>query len=159
MRYNLHVNGTVHTVDVDEDTPLLWVLRDALNLKGTKYGCGEGVCGSCTVHIDGRAVHSCRRPVSSIGTSKIVTIEAIGATPIGARLQEAWLKVDVTQCGYCQPGQIMQAAALLASNPHPGDEEIVDAMDGNLCRCGTNLRILKAIKVAANTAPAGSKGA
>ncbi len=155
MRYSLHVNGHIHTVDVDDDTPLLWVLRDAMNLKGTKYGCGVGLCGSCTVHIDGEPVHACRRPVSSIGISKVLTIEAIGSTPIGARLQEAWLKVDVMQCGYCQPGQIMTAAALLARNAAPSEEDIVEALDGNLCRCGTYLRIIEAVKLAA----AGRKGA
>jgi isoquinoline 1-oxidoreductase subunit alpha len=149
MRFSLHVNGKDHSVDVDEDTPLLWVLRDAMNLKGSKYGCGEGLCGACTVHIDGVPVHSCRIPVASLGTSKVITIEGIGATPIGARLQAAWLKVDVMQCGYCQPGQIMAAAALLAQNPAPKDEDIVTAMDGHLCRCGTYLRIKEAIKLAA----------
>jgi len=149
MRYSLHVNGKDHSVDVEEDTPLLWVLRDAMNLKGSKYGCGEGLCGACTVHIDGVPVHSCRIPVASLGTSKVITIEGIGATPIGARLQAAWLKVDVMQCGYCQPGQIMAAAALLAQNPAPKDEDIVTAMDGHLCRCGTYLRIKEAIKLAA----------
>jgi isoquinoline 1-oxidoreductase alpha subunit len=162
MRYSLHVNGRDHTVDVDEDMPLLWVLRDTMNLKGTKYGCGAGVCGACTVHMDGAAVRACRTPISSIGTSKIVTIEGIGATPVGARVQQAWLKVDVPQCGYCQPGQIMAASALLAQNSSPSDDDIVGAMDGNLCRCGTYLRIKQAIKLAANetsasTAPA--KGA
>jgi isoquinoline 1-oxidoreductase subunit alpha len=152
MHYSLSVNGQQHAVEVDEDTPLLWVLRDALNLKGTKYGCGEGLCGACTVHIDGQAVHACRIPISSLGTSKVVTIEGIGATAVGARLQEAWLKVDVMQCGYCQPGQIMTAAALLMQNPSPSDEEIVSAMDGNVCRCGTYLRIKQAVKLAAEGA-------
>lgn len=152
MRYSLSVNGQEHSVELDEDTPLLWVLRDALNLKGTKYGCGEGLCGACTVHIDGQAVHACRIPISSLGTSKVVTIEGIGETPVGARLQQAWLKVDVMQCGYCQPGQIMTAAALLAQNPAPSEAEIVAAMDGNLCRCGTYLRIKEAVKVAAKGA-------
>ena len=150
MRYSLHVNGHDHTVDVDEDTPLLWVLRDAMNLKGTKYGCGAGLCGACTVHIDGQAVRSCRMPIAAIGTSKVVTIEGIGATPAGARLQQAWMKVDVPQCGYCQPGQIMTAAALLAQNSAPSDDEIVAAMDGNLCRCATYLRIKQAVKLAAD---------
>ena len=162
MRYSLHVNGRDHTVDVDDDTPLLWVLRDAMNLKGTKYGCGEGLCGACTVHIDGQAVRSCRMPVSSIGTAKIVTIEGVGDTPVGARVQQAWLKVDVLQCGYCQPGQIMAAAALLAQNASPSDDDIVAAMDGNLCRCGTYLRIRQAVKLAANETSASaaqSKGA
>jgi len=152
MRYSLSVNGQEHSVELDEDTPLLWVLRDALNLKGTKYGCGEGLCGACTVHIDGQAVHACRIPISSLGTSKVVTIEGIGETPVGARLQQAWLKVDVMQCGYCQPGQIMTAAALLAQNPAPSEAEIVAAMDGNLCRCGTYLRIKEAVKAAAKGA-------
>ena len=150
MRYSLHVNGRDHMVDVDDDTPLLWVLRDAMNLKGSKYGCGVGLCGACTVHIDGAPVHSCRMPISSVGTSKVITIEGIGATPIGARVQQAWLKVDVMQCGYCQPGQIMAAAALLAQNSAPSDDDIVAAMDGHLCRCATYLRIKQAIKLAAN---------
>jgi isoquinoline 1-oxidoreductase subunit alpha len=150
MRYSLNVNGQDHTVDVDDDTPLLWVLRDAMNLKGTKYGCGSGLCGACTVHIDGQPVQSCRMPVSSIATSKIVTIEGIGTTPAGVHLQEAWLKIDVMQCGYCQPGQIMAAAALLAQNPEPSDDDIVNAMDNHICRCGTYSRIKLAIKMAAD---------
>ncbi len=150
MRYSLHVNGQDHTVDVDEDTPLLWVLRDAMNLKGTKYGCGMGLCGACVVHIDGQPVQSCRTPVSSLGTKKIVTIEGIGATPVGARVQQAWLKVDVMQCGYCQAGQIMAATALLTQNPAPTDEDIVSAMGSHLCRCGTYTRIKQAIKIAAD---------
>jgi isoquinoline 1-oxidoreductase alpha subunit len=149
MRYTLNVNGKDHSVDVDEDTPLLWVLRDAMNLKGTRYGCGAGLCGACTVHIDGQPVQSCRMPVSSLGTSKIVTLEGIGDTPVGKRLTDAWLKVDVMQCGYCQGGQIMAAAALLEQNPTPSDEDIVGAMDGHICRCGTYVRIKQAIKLAA----------
>lgn len=149
MRYTLNVNGQNHSVEVDDDTPLLWVLRDAMNLKGTKYGCGMGLCGACVVHIDGQPVQSCRMPVSSIGTSKVVTIEGIGATPVGARVQQAWLKVDVMQCGYCQSGQIMAATALLAQNPAPSDDDITNAMNFHICRCGTYHRIKQAIKLAA----------
>ncbi len=162
MHYTLRVNGRKHTVDVDEDTPLLWVLRDAIDLKGTKFGCGTGMCGACIVHVDGAAVHSCRMPVSRVGDSAVTTIEGIGETPIGARLQKAWLDVDVLQCGYCQPGQIMSAAALLARNKTPSEEDIKAAMDGNICRCGTYLRIIEAIKRAAkdDAGPAaGRKGA
>ncbi|MDE2184709.1 MAG: (2Fe-2S)-binding protein [Alphaproteobacteria bacterium] len=146
MPYELHVNGRDHLVDVDGDTPLLWVLRDTLNLKGAKFSCGEGMCGACIVHIDGRPVHTCRLKVSAAAGSRITTIEGIGSTELGARLQKAWLEVDVLQCGYCQPGQIMSAAALLQRNPSPSDDEITAAMDGNICRCGTYLRIREAIK-------------
>jgi isoquinoline 1-oxidoreductase alpha subunit len=149
MQYTLHVNGQEHAVDVDSDTPLLWVLRDAIDLKGTKFGCGIGMCGACTVHVDGSPVHACRMRVSAVGDSAITTIEGIGKTPIGARLQRAWLEVDVIQCGYCQPGQLMSAAALLAQNTAPTDEDIDKAMDPNICRCGTYLRIREAIKRAA----------
>jgi isoquinoline 1-oxidoreductase subunit alpha len=149
MRYTLHVNGRDHTVDVDSDTPLLWVLRDAIDLKGTKYGCGIAVCGACTVHLAGAPVRSCVVPISAVGRSAVTTIEGIGATPVGARLQKAWLDVDVVQCGYCQAGQIMSAAALLAQNKSPSDDDIVSAMDGNICRCGTYARIVEAIKQAA----------
>jgi isoquinoline 1-oxidoreductase alpha subunit len=149
MHYTLRVNGKEHTVDVDSDTPLLWVLRDVIDLKGTKFGCGIGSCGACTVHIDGAPVHSCRMRVSGVGDSAITTIEGVGTTPIGARLQKAWLEVDVVQCGYCQPGQIMSAAALLAQNKAPTDDDIETAMDRNICRCGTYLRIREAIKRAA----------
>jgi len=151
MVFALHINGRDHTVDVDDDTPLLWVLRDGVDLKGTKFGCGAGLCGACTVHLDGAPVRSCMLPVASVGTSAVTTIEGIGDTPIGARLQRAWLDVDVVQCGYCQAGQIMSAAALLARNPAPSDGDIDAAMDGNLCRCGTYLRIRKAIKRAAKS--------
>jgi len=162
MRYTINVNGKDRAVDVDEDTPLLWVLRDAMNLKGTKYGCGAGLCGACTVNVNGQPARSCRMPVSSVGMSKVVTIEGIGATPIGARLQAAWLKVDVMQCGYCQTGQIMTAAALLAQNAAPTEADIAAVMNGNLCRCGTYLRIKQAIRIAANetsAAAAAAKGA
>ena len=149
MAYALNVNGTSRTVDVDEGTPLLWVLRDILDLKGSKYGCGSGLCGACTVHIDGAAVRSCVTPVSSIGTGAVTTIEAIGDTALGKKVQDAWLQLDVAQCGYCQPGQIMAATALLANTPKPTDADIDAQMSGNICRCATYNRIRAAIKVAA----------
>jgi isoquinoline 1-oxidoreductase alpha subunit len=149
MPYNLRVNGRTHNVDVDGDTPLLWVLRDVLGMTGTKFGCGVALCGACTVHIDGSATRSCITPVDSVGNSAITTIEAIGGTPAGASIQKAWLDRQVPQCGYCQSGQIMSAAALLASNPKPNDSQIDDAMSGNICRCGTYVRIREAIKEAA----------
>ena len=145
----LSVNGTKHLIDLEPDTPLLWALRDVLGLNGTKYGCGIAQCGACTVHIDGVATRSCITPIDSIGTSQVTTIEAISATPTGARTQKAWLDHEVVQCGYCQSGQIMSASALLASNPHPTDADIDDAMSGNICRCGTYARIREAIKLAA----------
>lgn len=149
MAYALRINGRDHTVDVDGDTPLLWVLRDAVDLKGTKFGCGAGLCGACTVHVDGTPVRSCMLPVETVGKAAVTTIEGIGDTPVGARLQRAWLDVDVVQCGYCQAGQIMSAAALLARNQAPTDGDIEAAMGGNICRCGTYLRIRSAIKRAA----------
>jgi isoquinoline 1-oxidoreductase subunit alpha len=155
MPYDLKINGTVRSVDVDGDTPLLWVLRDVLGMTGTKFGCGMALCGACTVHIDGAAVRSCITSVDSVGNSQITTIEAIGATPAGARIQKAWLDRDVPQCGYCQSGQIMSAAALLAGNPHPTDSQIADAMSGNICRCGTYVRIRDAIKLAAQSSGQG----
>jgi isoquinoline 1-oxidoreductase alpha subunit len=149
MPYALKINGMQQTVDVDGDTPLLWVLRDVLKMTGTKFGCGMALCGACTVHIDGAATRSCITTVDSIGDSAVTTIEAIGDTPVGRKVQQAWLDLDVVQCGYCQSGQIMSAAALLANTPHPTDADINDAMSGNVCRCGTYNRIRDAIKRAA----------
>ena len=148
----LNVNGEAHDVDVAADVPLLWVLRDVLAMTGTKFGCGIAQCGACTVHIDGMPVRSCLLPVGSIGAKKITTIEGIGATPAGAKVQKAWLDLEVIQCGYCQSGQIMSAAALIASNPDPSDADIDNAMSGNICRCGTYVRIRAAIKQAAQSA-------
>jgi len=149
MQFKLNVNGATRAVDVDADTPLLWVLRDVLGMTGTKFGCGMALCGACTVHIAGQAVRSCSIPVSAIGTKAITTIEAIGRTPVGRRVQQAWMTKDVPQCGYCQSGQIMAAAALLSTNPNPTDTDINQAMSGNICRCGTYGRIRDAIKQAA----------
>ena len=149
MARNLKINGTAHSVDVDDDTPLLWVIRDVLGMTGTKFGCGAALCGACTVHIDGVATRSCVTTVDSIGDSAITTIEAIGETPQGAALQKAWLDLEVVQCGYCQSGQLMSAAALLTETPKPTDEDINSAMSGNVCRCGTYQRIRAAIKQAA----------
>ena len=151
MAFEIEVNGVKRSADVDGDTALLWVLRDVLGMTGTKFGCGKALCGACTVHIDGNATRSCITPIESIGASKVTTIEAIGATPIGASVQKAWLAHDVPQCGYCQSGQIMSATALLAENPHPTDADIDSAMSGNVCRCGTYLRIREAIKQAAQS--------
>jgi isoquinoline 1-oxidoreductase subunit alpha len=149
MAFMLKINGTPHEVDVDGDTPLLWVLRDVLGMTGTKFGCGKALCGACTVHVDGAATRSCITTVDSIGESAITTIEAIGQTPQGAALQKAWLELEVVQCGYCQSGQIMSAAALLKDTPKPTDNDIDAAMSGNVCRCGTYQRIRTAIKHAA----------
>jgi len=149
MAFTLKVNDTAHEVDVDGDTPLLWVLRDALGLMGTKFGCGMALCGACTVHLNGKPIRSCITPVQGIGDASITTIEAIGLTPAGKSVQEAWLDLEVVQCGYCQSGQIMSASALLADNTHPTDADIDAAMSGNICRCGTYLRIRQAIKQAA----------
>jgi isoquinoline 1-oxidoreductase subunit alpha len=148
MTFAITVNGNLQNVDVDGDTPLLWVLRDVLGMTGTKFGCGAALCGACTVHVDGVATRSCITSIDSVGKSKITTIEAIGATAAGAKIQKAWLDREVVQCGYCQSGQIMSASALLASNPHPTDSDIDDAMSGNICRCGTYVRIREAIKYA-----------
>ena len=149
MIFSISVNGAKHNVDVGDDTPLLWVLRDVLGMTGTKYGCGIAQCGVCTVHIDGNPVRSCLLPVGSIGSRAVTTIEGIGATQAGAKVQKAWLDLEVIQCGYCQSGQIMAAAALLAKNPNPDDDDINAAMAGNICRCGTYPRIRKAIHRAA----------
>jgi isoquinoline 1-oxidoreductase alpha subunit len=155
MATTIKINGIDRTVDVDGDTPLLWVLRDVLGMTGTKFGCGMALCGACTVHIDGVATRSCITSVDSIGNSAITTIEAIGKTPAGAQIQKAWLDREVVQCGYCQSGQIMSATALLASNPRPSDADIEDAMSGNICRCGTYGRIRAAIKQAAQSGAQG----
>jgi isoquinoline 1-oxidoreductase alpha subunit len=149
MAYTIEVNGRAHGVDVDGDTPLLWVLRDVLGMTGTKFGCGRALCGACTVHIDGVATRSCVTTVDSVGKSRVTTIEAIGETPAGAKIQKAWLDQEVVQCGYCQSGQIMSASALLASKPSPSDADIDEAMSGNVCRCGTYVRIREAIRLAA----------
>lgn len=148
--FNLNINGKQQTVDVDPATPMLWVLRDHLNLVGTKYGCGIAQCGACTIHVGDGAMRSCNMPVSQVGNQKITTIEGLsehGDHPV----QKAWLEHDVAQCGYCQAGQIMNAAALLKANPHPSDAEIEGAMNGNICRCATYTRIRAAIKTAANS--------
>ena len=149
---SLRINGSDHAVDVSPDMPLLWVLRDVLGLTGTKFGCGMAMCGACTVHLDGDAVRSCVLPVGSIGEKPISTIEAIAQSATGARVQKAWLDLEVIQCGYCQSGQIMSAVGLLDHNPHPNDADIDDAMSGNICRCGTYVRIRAAIKHAAEQA-------
>ena len=145
----LLINGTARNVEVPPDMPLLWVLRDVLGLTGTKFGCGVAQCGACTVHVAGAAVRSCVIPVSAVGNRAITTIEAIGASASGAKVQEAWLDLEVVQCGYCQSGQIMSATALLDAVPHPTDSDIDAAMAGNICRCGTYVRIRQAIKNAA----------
>jgi isoquinoline 1-oxidoreductase subunit alpha len=150
MAFTIKVNGAPHSVDVDDDTPLLWVLRDVLGMTGTKFGCGAALCGACTVHVDGEATRSCITPVRSIGKKAVTTIEAIGATAQGKALQQAWLKQGVVQCGYCQSGQIMSAAALLAKTPKPSDTDVDAAMSGNVCRCGTYQRVRAAIHDAAD---------
>ena len=147
--YTLNVNGKTQTVDVDGAMPLLWVLRDKLDLKGTKFGCGVAMCGACTVHLDGEVARACVTPVSSVGAKRVTTIEAIGETKTGQAVQKAWLDVDVMQCGYCQAGQVMAATALINKNPKPNDKDFDMAMQGNACRCGTYVRIREAIKTAA----------
>ncbi len=146
---SLAINGSTRQVDVPDDMPLLWVLRDVLGMTGTKFGCGIAQCGACTVHLDGQAVRSCVLPVGAIGTQQIVTIEGVGGNEMGARVQHAWLDREVVQCGYCQSGQIMSATALLQQNPKPTDADIDAAMSGNICRCGTYVRIRAAIHQAA----------
>ena len=147
----LNVNGKTVQADAEADTPLLWVLRDSLNLTGTKFGCGMQLCGACTVHLDGKPIRSCGTPVSAAVGKQVTTIEAIGGTEVGKKVQAAWRELDVPQCGYCQSGQIMSATALLTENPKPTEAQIVAAMDGNLCRCGTYPRIRAAIQRAAGT--------
>ena len=159
MKYAIRVNGTERTVEADADTPLLWVLRDGLDLKGTKFGCGVSLCGACTVHLDGAPVRACALPVSRVGAAAVTTIEGIGESPLGKKVQDAWLDVDVVQCGYCQAGQIMAATALLAATPKPTDADIDRAMAGNLCRCGTYPRIRAAIKQAAGLPTTDRRGA
>ncbi|MBD8530876.1 MULTISPECIES: (2Fe-2S)-binding protein [unclassified Massilia] len=146
----LTINGSTTNLDVPDDMPLLWVLRDVAGLTGTKFGCGQALCGACTVHLDGQPIRSCVTPVSSAVGKKIVTIEAIGQDPVGAKVQDAWRQIDVVQCGYCQSGQIMSATALLQTTPKPSDTDIDNAMSGNICRCGTYGRIRQAIKIAAS---------
>src|ERR1700674_579482 len=150
MSYALNVNGTVRVVDVDGDTPVLWTLRDVLGMTGTKFGCGLGLCGACTIHVDGKPVRSCITPVSAVTGKRVTTIEAIGATAAGKKIQQAWIELEVPQCGYCQSGQIMSATALLAAKPNPTDSDIDAAMSGNICRCGTYVRIRAGIKRAAH---------
>ena len=148
MAFKLNVNGKNLSADVEGDTPLLWVLRDTLGILGPKYGCGVAQCGACTVHVDGAPVRSCSLPIDSLGASKVVTIEGIGAGAVGKKVQAAWTELDVAQCGYCQAGQIMSATALLTSNAKPTDADIDEAMAGNICRCATYTRIRAAIKLA-----------
>ena len=149
MAYTIKVNGKARTVDVEGDTPLLWVLRDTLDMKGTKFGCGMALCGACTVHIDGKPTRSCTLPVSAVGAASVTTIEAMSQHPVGQKVQAAWMEIDVPQCGYCQAGQIMTATALMSSKPQPTDADIDAAMTGNACRCATYTRIRAAIKKAA----------
>ncbi|NBB50873.1 2Fe-2S iron-sulfur cluster binding domain-containing protein [Rhizobium sp. CRIBSB] len=148
MTFSIKLNSRAYTVDVDGDTPLLWVIRDVLGMTGTKFGCGQALCGACTVHVDGVATRSCVTTIDSIGESQITTIEALDTLTHGKALQEAWIELDVPQCGYCQSGQLMSAAALLTDTPKPTDDDIDAAMSGNICRCGTYQRIRAAIKLA-----------
>jgi len=159
MSYAITVNGVARTVDVDDDTPMLWVLRDVLGLTGTKFGCGMALCGACTIHLDGQPLRSCITPISAVAGKRITTIEAIGATAAGRKIQQAWIELEVPQCGYCQSGQIMSATALLAANPKPSDADIDAAMSGNICRCGAYARIREGIKRAAQVVAGDKKGA
>ena len=152
MAYTITINGKAHTVDADGDMPLLWVLRDVLDMKGAKFGCGAAFCGACTVQLDGNPVRSCQTPLAKVGTKAVTTIEGIADLPVGARVQAAWQKIDVMQCGYCQAGQIVAATALLTHSPKPTEAEIEKAMNGNLCRCATYNRIKAAIREAAGMA-------
>ena len=147
----LNVNGKPHKLDLPDDMPLLWALRDVVGMTGTKFGCGLGLCGACTVHVNGTATRSCITPIGSVAGKSITTIEGVGTTPAGAAVQKAWVADQVPQCGYCQSGQIMSASALLAKNPHPTDADIDAEMSGNVCRCGTYIRIRQAIKRAAQS--------
>jgi isoquinoline 1-oxidoreductase alpha subunit len=157
MHYSIRVNGKVRQVDADPDMPLLWVLRDLLDLKGTKFGCGKSFCGACTVQLNGAPARSCVTPVSAVGSAAVTTVEGVAASTVGRAVQQAWLDVDVVQCGYCQAGQIMSATALLSKTPKPTDADIDQAMSGNLCRCATYSRIRKAIKQAAGLPTADSR--
>ena len=154
MAYSLTINGETREVDVPADMPLLWVIRNELGMVGTKFGCGIGMCGACTVHVDGKAQRSCSLPVSAVGDSNVSTIEQLAETPVGRALQKAWLDEDVMQCGYCQAGQLMTATALLEANPEPSDEQIENGMRGNICRCACYTRIHKAIAAVAKEGPA-----
>lgn len=157
MSYRIKVNGQDHEIDAEGDIPLLWILRDVVGMTGTKFGCGIAQCGACTVHIDGQPARSCITSIDSVGDSAITTIEAIGATRAGQAIQKAWIDLEVPQCGYCQSGQIMSASNLLAGNPNPSDADIDAAMSGNICRCGTYVRIREAIKHAAHSSTQGGK--
>jgi isoquinoline 1-oxidoreductase alpha subunit len=157
MAHTININGENRTVDVEDDMPLLWVLRDVLDIKGPKFGCGIAQCGACTVHADGVAIRSCVTPVAAVGMRAITTIEGIGSTDLGRRVQAAWKDLDVPQCGYCQAGQIMSATVLLAQNPAPSDAEINAAMAGNICRCASYQRIRAAIRQASGRAPAAAR--
>jgi isoquinoline 1-oxidoreductase subunit alpha len=158
MPQTLTINGKASSVDVDADTPLLWVIRDVLGMTGTKFGCGLGLCGACTIHLDGKPARSCMTPIAAAAGKRITTIEAIGATPAGKKIQQAWIDLEVPQCGYCQSGQIMSATALLAAKAQPTDSDIDAAMSGNICRCGTYSRIREGIKQAARGTANGKKG-